>query len=103
MEKIRYAVISAASTDNTVVAAVTGQCIRVLAYVLVVTGAATARFESGTAGTALTGQMPFAANGGVAAPYNEQGHFQTLSGGLLNLELSANAAHGHLTYVLVPG
>ena len=103
MEKLRYAVISAASTDNTVVAAVTGQCIRVLAYTLVVTGAATARFESGTAGTALTGQMPFAANGGVSAPYNPQGHFQTLSGGLLNLELSANAAHGHLTYVLVPG
>jgi hypothetical protein len=103
MEKIRYAVISAASTDNTVVAAVTGQCIRVLAYTLVVTGAATARFESAASGTALTGQMPFAANGGVSAPYNPQGHFQALSGQLLNLELSANAAHGHLTYVLVPG
>ena len=95
---IKFKVIDCASTDNTIIAAVTGKKLRVLAYVLVVTGAATARFESATAGTALTGQMSLAANGGIAAPFNPAGWFETVAGELLNLELSANGADGHLIY-----
>lgn len=95
---IKFAIIDGASTDNTVVAAVVGKKIRVLAYVLVVTGAATARWESGAGGTALSGQMSLAANGGVSAPFNPAGWFETAAGSLLNLELSANGADGHVVY-----
>jgi len=102
--QIGYAAISATgSTDNTVVAAVTGKRIRVLAYSLVCSGAVTCRFESNAGGTALTGQMSFAANGGISAPPFTLGHFQTTAGQLLNLEISDTGVTvaGHLTYELV--
>ena len=56
---IKRAKIDAASSgDNTLVAAVTGKKIRVLAAFFTMTGTAvTIRFESGAGGTALTGQM----------------------------------------------
>lgn len=100
----KYAVISAASSgDNTIVAAAgAGIKIRVVAYSLVCAAATTTRFESGASGTALTGQMSFAANGGISAPYNPDGWFETADNTLLNLELSAaNQVSGHLTYVEV--
>jgi hypothetical protein len=43
--------------DNAIVAAVVDHKIRVLSVYLVAAGAATARFESGASGTALSGQM----------------------------------------------
>jgi len=58
---VKYAVIDAASGDTSLVAAVTGKKIRVISFMLVGGGAATARFESGAGGTALTGQMLLAA------------------------------------------
>jgi hypothetical protein len=87
----KHAVIdNASSGDNTVVAAVAGKRILVTSYTLVVAGALTVRWESGASGTALTGQMQFAANGGTATAANT----------LLNLELSAGTScDGHLTYV----
>jgi hypothetical protein len=101
----KFAKIDAASAgDNTLVAAVTGKKIRVLSYVLVNghTDTQTVRFESGAGGTALTGQMIFAANGGVSSGHNPAGHFETAAGALLNLELSgATTVDGHLTYVEV--
>jgi hypothetical protein len=99
----KFAVIDVASSgDNTILAAVNPKKIRVLSYVLVASAAVTVRFESGASGTALTGQMQLAANGGVVAPYNPLGHFETASNTLLNLELSgANSVDGHLTYVEV--
>lgn len=100
----QYAVIDdATSGNNTIVAAVTGKKIRVLGYVLVAGGAVNARFESDADGTALTGVMTLAAAGDVIAPgYNPSGHFETVAGELLNLELSgAVSVDGHLTYVLV--
>ena len=99
----KFAAIDAASSgDNTIVAAVTGKKIRVVALFLVAAGAVTVRFESGAGGTALTGQMSLAANGGFALPYNPVGYFETAAGELLNMELGgAVSADGSLVYELV--
>ena len=97
----QYAVIAAASAgDNTLVAAVTGKKIRVLAAFLVASGGAnTVRFESGAAGTALTGLMDLGADGQLVLPLNGFGWFESASAVLLNLELSAaTAVAGALVY-----
>jgi hypothetical protein len=99
----KFAVIDAASSgDNTLVSAVASKKIRVLALFLVAAGAVTVRFESGASGTALTGQMNVAANGGFVLPFNPVGWFQTAANTLLNLELSgAVSVDGSLTYIEV--
>lgn len=97
----QFAAISAAALgDNTLVAAVSGKKIRLLAAVLVATGGAnTVRFESGAGGTALTGQMLIALNGQLVIPLNGFGWFETVAGELLNLELSAaTSVAGFLVY-----
>lgn len=89
----------ATSGDNTIVAAVASKKIRVLAYTLVCAAATTVIWKSATAG-AITGDMSFAANGGIAAPFSPIGHFETTAGEALVLNLSAaNAVSGHLVYV----
>lgn len=100
-EAKRAAIAAAASGDNTLVAAVTGKKIRVLAVVLVASGGVnTIRFESAAGGTALTGQMDIGDNGQFILPYNPAGWFETVAAELLNLELSAaTAVAGCLTYV----
>lgn len=99
----KYAVIDAATLgDNTIVAAVTGKKIRVLAAFIVASGAVTVRFESGASGTALTGQMVMGANGTLALPLSSEGWFETAAGSLLNLELSAaTSVDGCIVYVEV--
>ena len=97
----QYAVIAAAgSGDNTLVAAVTGKKIRVLSAVLVASGGAnTVRFESGAAGTALSGLMDLAADGQLVLPLNGFGWLETAAAVLLNLELSdATLVAGVLVY-----
>lgn len=104
---VKYAVIDDASSgDNPIVAAVAGKRIRVLSLFLVAAGTVNVRFESGSAGTALTGQMNLVANVGFSlnaafdAHGRPKGHFQTAEGELLNLELSANVSvDGSLTYI----
>jgi hypothetical protein len=101
---ILHAVIdNASSGDNTIVAAVAGKRIRVISYTIVAAGAVTVRFESGASGTALTGQMSLAANGGVANAYNPGGVFADCGvNTLLNLELGgAVSVDGHLSYQLI--
>ena len=100
-QRLKRAAISASSSgDNTIVAAVTGKIIRVYSVVLIVASTVTVRFESGASGTALTGQMPLTV--GFAPPFNPWGHFETLEGQLLNLELSgAVAVSGWLMYAEV--
>lgn len=99
----KFAVISAAlSGDNTLVAAVTGKKIRVLNGVLLASGTVSVRFESGAAGTALTGVIPLTAQTGFQIPYAPVGNFESASGVLLNLELSAAVGvYGWLCYVEV--
>lgn len=100
MGTVKRAVISGSTSgDNTLVTAVTGKKIRVLSLFLVPTSAVTVRFESAAGGTALTGQMPLAANAMLVLPFNEKGWFQTAAAELLNMELSgAVAVNGALTY-----
>lgn len=97
---VKYAVIDAATSgDNTLVSAVSGKKIRVHSCFIVAAGAVNVRFESGASGTALTGQMNCAANGGFVLPHNEAGWFETAAGSLLNLELGgAVSVDGSLTY-----
>lgn len=99
----KFAVIDhAVSGDNTIVAAVASKKIRVLSLFLVAAAAVTVRFESGASGTALTGQMNVAANGGFVLPFNPVGWFETAASSLLNLELSgAVSVDGSLCYVEV--
>ncbi len=99
----KYVIIDAATSgDNTILAAVSSKKIRVLACFMVAAGAVNARFESGAGGTALTGQMNLAANGGFVLPFNPVGWFETAATTLLNLELSgAVSVDGSLVYVEV--
>jgi len=96
------AVNVAVSGDNTIVAAVVGKKIRVLSWELISDGTVDARWESGAAGTALTGQYPFVVNSGISKSYSPVGYFETAVNTLLNLELSgAVGVHGSIVYVEV--
>jgi len=98
----KFAKIDASTVgDNSIVAAVAGKKIRVLSYQAVVSAATTFRFEDGAGGTGLTGVMSFGANGGITVPFSLVGHFETSVNTALSLELSADGADGHLTYVEV--
>jgi hypothetical protein len=99
----RAAIDAASSGNNTLVAAVTGKKIRVLAAFLTMTGTAvTIRFEDGADGTALTGQMGPAAGQTIVLPFNPVGWFETSAATLLNLELGGSqSVDGSLVYVEV--
>lgn len=95
----RAAIDAGTSGDNTLVPAIASTRIRVLAVVLIAAGAVNVRFESGAGGTALSGQMNLAANGGFVAGFCPVGHFETAAGALLNLELSgAVSVDGWIVY-----
>tara|TARA_R100000306_G_C4356497_1_gene132999 strand:+ start:347 stop:700 length:354 start_codon:yes stop_codon:yes gene_type:complete len=99
---IKRAKIDAASSgNNTLVAAVTGKKIRVLAAFFTMTGTAvTIRFEDGADGTALTGQMGPTAGQTIVLPFNPVGWFETSDATLLNLELSGSqSVDGALVYI----
>lgn len=87
----RAAVSAAGSGNNTLVAAVSGKSIKVLALLLVVAGDVDVRLESGASGAALTGVISLdAAGNGFVMPHADYGRpwVQTAAGALLNLELS---------------
>lgn len=96
-EPVKFAAISASSTNNTLKAAVTGKRIRVRSLYLIGTAALSAKFQSSTTSD-LSGAMPLGANGGIVLPDNPEGWFQTVAGELLNLNLSASSAFGGFTY-----
>lgn len=100
-QPVKFAIIDAASLgDNTLVAAVSGKAIRVVAGSITMTGTAvTIRFESGAGGTALTGQMTPTQGSTIQLAYCPYGHFQTAVSALLNLELGgAQSVDGWLVY-----
>lgn len=104
----KFAAIAAATSgDNTLVAAVSGKKIRVLAIAVVFGAATDAYFTSAAAGTVIfggsTNKMKFAANSGLVLPYNEVGWFENSSTNqalVLNMS-STGPASGGLTYVEV--
>jgi len=97
----RAAIDAASSGDNTLVAAVSGKKIRVLALFATMTGTAvTIRFEDGAGGTALTGQMGPTAGQTIVLPFNPVGWFETSAATLLNMELGgAQSVDGALVYI----
>ena len=104
VQLVKRAKIDAASDgNNTLVAAVTGKKIRVLAAFFTMTGSAvTIRFEDGAGGTALTGQMGPTAGQTIVLPCNSVGWFETSAATLLNLELGgAQSVDGSLVYIEV--
>jgi hypothetical protein len=99
----------AAAGNNTIVAASTGNKIRVLSYWLQATGGAVnVRWESGTASTFLVGGTGAGGRVVLVAQQIIQEQdpyilFETTAGELLNLNTSgAVAVNGRVTYVLVP-
>jgi len=99
----KFATITASSSGaTTVVAAVTSKKIRVISYVVVANAAVNIKFQSHVTPTDKTGLLYLAANGGVSGAYAPTGHFETISGEALDINLSgAIAVGGHLTYVEV--
>lgn len=96
------AIDHATSGNNTLVAAVAGKKIRVLALMIIAGDEVTARFESAANGTALSGQIQLVAQAGFTLPFSPVGWFETVVGELLNLELSAAVSvDGVLVYVEV--
>ena len=97
----KYALINTSSSgDTTLVPAVALKKIRVVSYAFICSGTVGVKFQSGTGGTALTGVMEFTAQTGLAPGLNQWGHFESASGVLLAINLSAAVAvRGHLTYL----
>jgi hypothetical protein len=95
-------IVASASGATTVVAAVTSKKIRVLSYVLVANAAVNTKFQSHVTPTDLTGLEYLGSNGGVSAGFSPAGHFETVAGEALDINLSgAVAVGGHLTYIEV--
>jgi len=100
---IKSAAIAVATLGaNTLVAAVVGKKIRVLAFSLSSGGVVSAKFTSG-ASPDLTGLFYLPAVGSsVNQPMSSGGLFETASGALLGLNLSANiAVGGFVSYIEV--
>lgn len=94
----RAPINASASGANAIVAGAPGRTIVVLGYVFVAAGAVEVTWESG-GGSLLSGPMSVGANGGVSLAYNEKGHFWTLPGESLVMDLSgAVVVGGHLLY-----
>ena len=96
-----YAIINASGTNNTIVSAVSAKKIRVLSFNMMSSVGNNAIFQSGTgASNLLTGTYFMGSNGGIVAPYNPVGLFESSGGNLLNLKLSAaQSVGGVLTYL----
>lgn len=97
--------VAASSTDSTLVAAVAGKRLRVLAMVAVCGATSTdLTFTSkpAGAGTAISPLFANAANGGEVLPFNGAGWFETESGEGLSVTTGAGSATGILvTYIEV--
>lgn len=90
--------VSSAS-PTLLVAGLANHSIWVLSYILVSAEANSITLEDGD-GTVVCGPMSFAANGGVAAPFNPAGHFRLPSGkGLYMHNSGAGQVGGNLTYI----
>ena len=79
----------AASGDNTLVAGVSAQTVRVFRLFLVVASAVNIQFKNATAGTALTGVMTMTAGGSFVLDFSGEPWFVTAVAGAFVLNLSA--------------
>ena len=103
-DTISFAAINVDGADSDeIIAAVTGDKLRVFSYNIKCSGAVNITFEEG-GGTDLTGAIPLTANGDLGAPMNcgQFGCFETSAGEALNLLKSAAVnCDGHITYAAV--
>lgn len=110
----RFAIACGSNGDNTIVAAVGGKKIRLLALFLAASKAATAAvgaYWKSSGGTAISGDvthvLPLDAKGvygpaGLSLPFLPLGHFETVAGeGLVLVLDGAQAVTGHGLYVEV--
>lgn len=85
-----------------VVAAVTSKKIRVLSYQLSYSGTVNAKWQSHVTPTDLSGLLYGVAGSIVNSGFSPLGHFETIAGEALDLNLSGSVAvGGHLTYIEV--
>lgn len=96
----QFAAINASASGVThLVSAVASKKVLVLKFSIVAAGAVNATFQS-SGGSALTGPLPLGANGGIGGAYCPIGHFQSLSGEGLDINLGgATQVSGYLVYV----
>ena len=95
-------IVASAAGITTIVALVAGKKIRVLRWSVVCNAAVNVKWQSSVTPTDLTGLYYFAINGGISEDYCKVGHFETVSGEALTINLSAAiAVGGCLTYVEV--
>lgn len=93
-------IVASAGGATTIVAAQAGQRIVVLCWDLVASAAVNVKWQSHVTPTDLTGLYYLATNGGAAVAFSPVGHFRTLVGEALDLNLSsAVAVGGSLTWV----
>ena len=99
----KFAVITASSSGATqIVAAVSSKKIRVLSYVFQCNATVNVKFQSHVTPTDKTGLLYNAANTGASSGFNPLGHFETIAGEALDINLSgAVAVGGHITYAEV--
>lgn len=89
-----------ASGATQIIAAQTGQKIRVISVVVVTTLANNVKFTS--AANDISATWPLGANGGLVMSFNEHGWFETNEGEALNVNLSAATATGvHINYMVL--
>lgn len=95
-------IVASSSGATSIVALVSSKKLRVLSWQLVCNGAVNVKWQSHVTPTDLTGLHYFAANGGITVPFNPYGHFETVAGEALDINLSgAVAVGGSLVYVEV--
>lgn len=91
---------TASSGDNTIVAGVSDQTIRVWGYDLVCSSANAVKWRDGT--TDLEGAKSFAANGGISRPCGPEPVFTLTVGNALTLNLGTAAqVSGSVQYSLM--
>lgn len=91
--RVKRAFANPSSTgSNTIVSALTGQKIKILAVAVVSASANTISFTSNT--TDISADMALAANGGLVLPFCKEGWFETVAGEAFNVDLSAAAQVG---------
>jgi hypothetical protein len=100
--KYAFANVAASQTDSSLVAAVTGKKIRVLAAACLAGGTATTitfNTKPAGAGSAISALFANGINGGEVLPYNPAGWFETASGGGLSVTTGAGSTTGiQITY-----
>jgi hypothetical protein len=95
-------IVASASGVTTIINAVPGKRIRVVAMLITASAAVNVKWQSHVLPTDLTGLAYYAANGGDVLTPNPWGWFQSLVGEALDINLSgAVAVGGHMNYILV--